>query len=118
MNLPEELIRDSTLTRKQVESLAIYLDVLSHQITMKQAAVSRPPRPITVGSYHRTVQQARNNIRSSLRTLMIAVWLGFVKPEELGRLLDLTGKRILEVDGEKYGRLTPVIEALISKIVV
>lgn len=49
---------------------------------------------------------------------MIAVWLGFVKPEELGRLLDLTGKRILEVDGEKYGRLTPVIEALISKIVV
>ena len=118
MSLPEELIGDSTLTKIQVESLASYLDVLSHHTTMREVAASRKPKPVTVGSYHRTVQQGRNNIKSSLRTVIVAVWFGFAKPDDLRRLLDLTAVRLTGADQDRYDRLAPVIEALISKIVM
>lgn len=79
----------STLTEAQVESLTLYRKIKRGELNMRQAAAARTPRGVSLGAYQRVVKQGLNNIRSALRTLLIGVALGYVKVEELKRLIDL-----------------------------
>ena len=114
------------MTPRQLEILAAYLRVASGEMRMKEAAalVSQgrtrgvPERPLTTGSYSRTVQQARTNVRKSLLTVVIALWLGVVRVEDLRRLFDLVGGGAHELSDEEADRFLQLLDVLLQHIVV
>jgi hypothetical protein len=118
MDLPEHLVSDSSLTPAQLESLIAYHLVVSGQLTLKQAAGMRQRGPVRVGSFYRTVQQGRKNISASIVTLIIALWMEFVDPEDLRRLLDQVGKKLPSIEQYEMERLTAVIKDIVERIVI
>lgn len=125
MNFPEFLVDRSSLTPRQLESLELYVRVAIGEMKLKEAASiasrtrrrGKPEKPLTIGSYYGTVQQARENIRKSIATLLIGIWLGVVKAEDVRRLLDATGGGARELSDEENTRLIGVLRALIDRIV-
>ncbi|MDG6983528.1 MAG: hypothetical protein JRN28_03130 [Nitrososphaerota archaeon] len=125
MSLPETLVEQSNLTPRQLEALRLYLRVAIGEMRYREAASAASegrtrgrPKPLTVGSYFRTVQQARENVRRSIVTLLIGVWVGVVKPDDVRRLLEVAGGGVRELSEEESGRFVGVLQALIGKIVV
>jgi hypothetical protein len=118
-------VDQSTLTPRQLEVLQGYIRVALGEIRYREAASiassgrrkGRPGKPLTIGSYFRTVQQARENIRKSIVTLLIGLWLGVVKPEDVRRLLDTAGGIVGELSEEERERFVVVLRALLQKIV-
>ena len=74
--------------------------------------------PLSVGSYYRTVSQARSNVKESLVTVIIAIWLGTVKLEDVRRLFELVGGGARDLSEEESDRFRQLLEALIRRIVV
>ena len=119
------MVGESNLTPRQVEALRGYIRVAIGELKYREAASiasegrrkGEAGRPLTVGSYFRTVQQARENIRKSVVTLLIGTWLGLVKPEDVRRLLDAAGS-ISDLPEGEVDRLVAVLHALVNKIVM
>jgi hypothetical protein len=118
MEVPDILVRNSNLTLAQIESLTGYLQVLSHEKTLREAASIRPLGPVKIGSFYRAVQQGKKNIKSSILTLVIAIWMGFVKADDLRRLLNQVSNGLPELGDEEKNHLTALIEALTAEIVM
>ena len=125
MSLPDLMVDQSALTRRQLEALQGYVRVVLGEMRYRDAASAASPGrrrgkagPITIGSYFRTVQQARENIRKSLTTLLIGIWLGVVKPEDVRRLLDVAGGGARELSDEERDRVVGVLRALLQRIVM
>jgi hypothetical protein len=117
MSLPEMLIRQSNLTEKQLESLERYMRVSSGEMRYREAAASMS-RPVTIGSYYRTLQQGRENVRDSIVTVLVAMAIGLVKTEDVRRLFELVGKVGTELAEENRERFSEVLGALLDKIVM
>ncbi len=118
MSLPESLVDESTLTRRQLEALQSYMRVALGEMGYREAAASGPSKRVTVGSYFRTVKQAKANVRKSIATLLIGLWLGLVKPEDVRRLLDTAGREVAELPDEEKERFVVVLRALLKRIVM
>ncbi|MDG7008625.1 MAG: hypothetical protein JRN06_10355 [Nitrososphaerota archaeon] len=118
MGLPEQLVDVSTLTSRQLEALESYLRVANGEMKYREAAAKGASKPVTVGSYFRTVQQARENVRGSIATLLIGLWIGVIKTEDVRRLLDVAGGELRELSDEETAQLAGVLRALIQRIVV
>jgi len=101
-----------------VESLLSYQKVLRRELLLRQAAATRSPKPVTMGSYYRTVQQGKAKIKESFLTVIISIWLGFVGKEDLRRLLDGVGKELPELGEDEVDRLISVTQALVDRIVM
>jgi hypothetical protein len=117
MSLPEKLVEKSTLTHRQLEALRSYLRVALGEMKYREAAANGMSKSVTIGSYFRTVQQGRENVRRSIVTLLIGVWLGFVKSEDVRRLLDVAGGEIRELSDEENAQLVEVLRVLIDRMV-
>lgn len=121
MNVAERLAAGSMLTRVQLETLELQKRVLAGEIKLSQAAAQRVGRstrgPVTVGAYYRVLNQARGNIRASILTVLAAMQLGYVKFDDLARLLQLVGQGSTELGGEEADRLIGVINALLDRLV-
>ena len=125
LSLAESLVEQSTLTPRQLDVLRGYLRVASGEMKYREAALTTSegrrkgkPGPVTVGSYFRTVQQARENIRKSVATLLVGVWEGLIKPEDVRRLLDVAGSGAQELTDDDRERLVVVLRALLQRIVM
>ncbi len=126
MSVPERLVGQSSMTARQLEALAGYLRVASGEIKLKDAASlasqskrkRRERSTLTVGSYYRTVSQARANVKESLVTLVIALWIGMIKAEDLRRLFELVGGGARELSEDEIGRFLQLLDALLRRIVV
>jgi hypothetical protein len=126
LTVSERLLGESALTRRQFESLLAYLKIATGEIKLKEAASmsSRgrskgdPNLPLTIGSYYRTVAQGRKNIREALVTVLIGLWLGLIKTEDVRRLFDLIGVGSKELTEEEVERFLPVLHALLDRIVL
>jgi hypothetical protein len=126
LGLPEELLSISSLTKRQLDSLFAYTQVASGEKTLKEAAsLSSPGRlkgdldsPVTVGSYYRTVSQARENIRESLATALIAIWLGLVKLDDVRRLLEVVAAGSRTLSDDEALRFVGVLRALLDRMVL
>jgi hypothetical protein len=122
MSVAERLAADSTLTRAQIETLELQKRVLAGDIKPGEAVAQRLGKkskgPYTAGSYHRVLDQARANIRSSIMTVLTAMQLGYVKYEDLARLLELVGRGTAELKGEEADRLIGVLNALLDHLVM
>lgn len=126
MSFLERLGEQSSLTPRQLESLTSYLRVAAGEIKLREAASiasqgrrkGRPERPLTIGSYCRTVSQARANVRESLVTVVIAIWLGLVKVEDVRRLFELVGAGARELSEEEQERFMQLLQALLDRMVL
>jgi hypothetical protein len=118
MGVPELLVGRSTLTEKELESLQSYLKVMKGELRLREAAAQRSGRPVTIGSYCRTVNQARTKIKRSMVTVLIGLWLEAAELEDVHRLFDLVGKGAVELSEEDTERLVRVLQALVEKVVM
>ncbi len=125
MSVLEKLVDQSSITPRQLEAMASYLRVASGEIRLKEAASlasqgrrkGRPEKPLTIGSYYRTVSQARANVKESLVTLVIALWLGMIKAEDVRRLFELVGGGARELSDEEADRFLQLLDVLLRRIV-
>ena len=125
LSLPETLVEESALTHRQLEALGLYVRVALGEMKYREAASALSQgrtkgvvKAVTVGSYFRTVQQARENMKKSVVTLLIGVWLGVVKREDVRRLLDVAGSGVKELSKEEIARLEDVLHELVKRIVM
>lgn len=118
MSLLNALIDQSNLTEKQLESLSSYVKVVAGEIRLREAAALRSEKPVTIGSYYRTVQQGRNRVRESVVTVLVAIAIGLVKLEDVRKLFELMGKGNAEVAEDDRERFTAVLQVLLDKIVM
>ena len=116
MSAVHEVARNSFLTAAQVDSLIMYQRVRAREMKMKEAAEARRPG-LSVGSYYRTVKQANRNIKSSVLTLIVGVWLGYVSVADLRRLLDVVARGVESLSEDQVAQLASVIEALVDRII-
>jgi len=123
VSVPESLIEQSELTPIQVEAIASYVGVRTGHLKWKEAAASmkrkrKQPsdKPVTLGSYYRTVQQAKDNVKKSAVTLLIAVWLGLVRVEDVRRLFDLGSRNVADLSEADKDRLGTVLQALLTQM--
>ncbi len=112
------MIEQSNLTEKQLESLMSYVRVVAGEMRYREAAALRSEKPVTIGSYYRTVQQGRNQVRESIVTVLVAVVVGLVKAEDVQKLLELVGKGDTEVVEEDRERFATILQTLLTKIVM
>ena len=113
------------LTARQIQSLRLYVRVALGEMRYREAAsvasqgrTRGAPKSLTIGSYFRTVQQARENVKKSIVTLLIGVWLGVVKPDDVRRLLDVAGSGVRELSEEETDRLAGVLHELVKRVVM
>lgn len=85
---------------------------------MREAASQRVDGPVTVGSYYRTVRQAKRKLRASIVTLAIAMSTGLIRVEDMRRLFDLVGKDTQDLSEEEAERFAVVLSTLLDKIVM
>jgi len=111
-------MEQSSLTEKQLESLMSYVKVVAGEIRYREAAALRSEKPVTIGSYYRTVQQGRNQVRGSIVSVLVAIAIGLVKVEEVRRLLELVSKGNIEVAEEDRERFVMILQTLLDKIVM
>jgi hypothetical protein len=126
MSVLDVLVDQSSITRRQLESLTSYLRVSTGEIKLKDAASlasqgrtkGEREKPLTIGSYYRTVRQARKNIRESIVTVIIALWLGVIRIEDIRRLLELVGEGTRELSDDEAERFMQLLGVLLQRIVV
>jgi hypothetical protein len=125
MSLPERLVKESSLTSRQLESLVSYMRVVSGEIRFRDAAsiassgrTKGEERPLTIGSYYRTLTQARTNIRESLVTVLIGMQLGVVKVDDVRKLFELIGAGARELSEYDQDRFVQVLGALLDSMVL
>jgi hypothetical protein len=118
MILSNVLMEQSNLTRKQLESLMSYVRVKVGGMLYREAAALRSEKPVTIGSYYRTVQQGRNRVRESIVTVLVSIAIGLVNVEDVRKLLELVDMRDAEVAEEDREHFTMILETLLDKIVM
>ena len=75
-------------------------------------------KPLTIGSYYRTLTQARTNIRESLVTVLIGMQLGVLKVEEVRKLFELVGAGARELSEYDQDRLIQVLGGLLDRMIL
>ncbi len=118
MILPNVLAKQSNLTEKQLESLMSYVRVVTGEMLYREAAALRSGKAVTIGSYYRTVQQGRNQIRESIVTVLVAIAMGLVKIEDVRKLFELASRGNTEVSEENRKQFTGILQTLLDKIVM
>jgi hypothetical protein len=121
----DRLTSKSSLTPRQVQTLSSYLRVISGEIKLKEAASltsqgrqkGSREKPLSIGSYYRTVSQAKSNIREAVGTVVIALWLGMIKGEDVRRLFELLGSGARELSEEEADRFVEILEVILTRIV-
>jgi hypothetical protein len=113
------------LSDAQLESLSLYQRVRAGEISLKEAAETRRSgrgknagKPVTIGSYYRTVDQAKKNVRSSILTVVTGLWLGYIRLEDVKRLFELVGRGAVELSEEEADQFMGVLNALVDRIVL
>ena len=107
----------SSLTRVQVETIALRKRVMVGQLKLVEAAGLRGGGPVRVGSFYRVLDQARSNVQRSIFSVLLAVRLGVLKPEELTRLFSLVSQPA-EVDRDTASQVMGVLNPLIRRLVM
>ena len=119
LNETGEAVADlSSLTRIQLETLKLHQGVLKGEINMDIALKSRTNTPISRGTHYRILAQAKRNITRSLFTVAVAVQMGLVKSEDVGKLVSSISMIPTDVDEEKLPEIMALAKVLADRIVM
>lgn len=124
MDVVGELGPKSWLTDRQLAALREYLRVASGEIGHVEASQvfsggrkkGMIGRPISAGSYYRTLSQARKNVRQSLMTTVIALRLGLLNLEDVKKMFELVG-RAQDVSDQEADQFFDLLTALVDRMV-
>jgi hypothetical protein len=118
----QNIVDLSSLTEAQVETLRIEVSRRKNEINMEEALrtrkTSRKTSRISRGTYYRVLQQARNNVKSSLFTLAVAVRLGVLNVEDVQRLIAKASSIPEEMDPEKAPQVLGLVNALAERVML
>ena len=125
MTYLETLVDQSSLSHRQLQALMTYLRVEAGEIKLKDAAALAsqgrkkgvPGQPLTVGSYYRTLTQARTKVEKSLVTVIVAIALGVIKLEDVRRLFELVGGGTRELSEEESQRFMQLLNLLLKRMI-
>jgi signal transduction histidine kinase len=115
---PQNIVDLSFLTEAQVETLRIEVSRRKNEITMEQALRKRKISGISRGAYYRVLRQARNNIKASLFTLVVAVRMGIANAEDVQKLILSASSIPDELDSSKAEEVVTLVNALAERIVI
>ena len=127
MSVAERLAEGSSLTRVQLETLALQGRVRAGEISTSESIRQRQRSvkgsrnkqgPVSLGTYYRVLDQAKGNVRSSILTVLTALWLGYLRFDDLSRLLELVGRSSGRLGEEEAERLMEVLNALLDRLVM
>jgi hypothetical protein len=119
MKSPPETLSDlSSLTRIQVQTLKTHRAVQNAQINMLDALKTRKNSGISRGTHYRILGQARKNVKESLFTVAVAVQLGFLRVDDVQKLLATVSMIPVEVDPEKLPEIMELVRVLADRIVM
>jgi len=85
---------------------------------MKDALKVRKNSGISRGTHYRILGQAKKNVRESLFTVAVAVQLGFVRMEDVQKLLGTVSMMPPNVDPEKLPEILELVRVLAGRIVM
>ena len=121
MEIPQSLLDASGLTAVQIESLLSYTKVKSKELTLREAAGSRTrgrnEGPVKIGSYYRTVEQGKRNLERAVATVVVGVWMGAIKSEDLMKLFNMAGGKLGRLEGEGAEMAAEVILRVAKSVV-
>lgn len=95
------LLEGSSLTEVQLDALLISLRMGAESLD-RQAGM-RDGGKVSVGSFARSLEQARLNVRRSLHTLALLQYLGFASSKDLHGILSL-GEKITALMGRSLSQ--------------
>lgn len=104
--LLDELLKESHLTRPQIETLLIELGAMNLGLKLSVEEKARL-RGVSKGAYARTKRQAMDNIRKSLYTIMLLRLLGIFGDEAMASILEASNLLVM-------GRLDEALTVLRS----
>jgi len=116
--LRDELVKESSFTYAQIQTLELSRRVRRGEITVKQATQMRKIGGVKVGSYYRVLGQARGNLRRTAFTLILATRLEMINVEDLIRLLNMVRQAPEEMSEENFRRFTQLINQIVGRSVV
>lgn len=112
-----ELMPGSNMTAIQVETMALRKRVLAGQLKLVEAVGLRGGGPVRVGSFYRVLNQAKSNVERSVFSVLLAIRLGVLKPEEVSRLFSLVSEPG-EVDRQTALDIMEVLNQLVHRLVM
>jgi len=92
--LLDELLRESHLTRPQIETLLIELGAANLGLKLSVEKKARL-RGVSKGAYARTKRQAIDNIRKSIYTIMLLRLLGIIGDEAVASILEASNLLVM-----------------------
>jgi len=104
--LLDELLKESHLTRPQIETLLIELGAMNLGLKLSVEEKARL-RGVSKGAYARTKRQAMDNIRKSIYTIMLLRLLGIFGDEAMASILEASDLLVM-------GRFDEVVTILRS----
>ena len=107
----------SGLTVPQVNTMILQQRVRNGELSAKQAASKRLPKPVAVGAYYRVLSQAKSSVRESVYTLLLCEKLGILSAADLKRLIDLVSKVPDDVEPRQSSEVMSLVESLVKKMV-
>jgi hypothetical protein len=108
----------SSFTKVQVDTLKIHLAVRKGEINMDDALKMRKSSGISRGTHYRILAQAKKNLKESLLTVAVAAQMGFIKPEDVQKLIATVSMIPEQVDSEKLPEVLALVKAVADRIVM
>ncbi|MFN3621460.1 MAG: hypothetical protein ACK4TI_01065 [Nitrososphaerales archaeon] len=116
------LIKGSTLTNVEVDTLLCELEGKKTAKQLKERVALRDRENITLGAYSRTRRQAYTRISKALKTLLLLSYLGILTQDRLNTLLkaaELLNKiKTTNLTIEDSIKINTLIEETIRSLVV
>ena len=115
--LTHELVKKSSLTPTQLETMLLSRRVKGGEISVKQAGKMKASHTVKPGSYYRILDQARVNLREATYSLLIAVRLHTVNMEDMSRLVQTVREAPEEMSDESLEQFATVVDQLVHRLV-
>jgi len=107
--LLDELLKESHLTRAQIETLLIELGAMNLGLKLSVEEKARL-RGVSKGAYARTKRQAIDNIRKSIYTIMLLRLLGIFGDEAMASILEASNLLVMG----RFGEAVTVLRSVTS----
>lgn len=110
----EVLLRESTLTPKQLKALVLYSSNIEHKI-IEDGVVDFDGKKVSKGAFFRTLNQAKTNVRKAVITLIIMSYLGLIDLNQLNAIMQLNDV-MMKLKGSKEDSIEELVKAFINRL--
>jgi hypothetical protein len=118
----QQLLEETILSKAQTDTLLCELDGLMKSEKLKERALKRDRKNITLGSYLRTKKQACRRVERVLKTIFLLMYLGIIPQDALSslhRAAELLNQiKSAEITEAEKRNIIELIEKTIKRLIV